>query len=59
MQMKGNRYFLHESPDQAASWQRPCVIELLKDERVERIVGDQCQFGQQSHLGDPIKKPTG
>ena len=59
MQMKGGRYFLHENPDQATSWQRPCVVELLKDEKVERIVGDQRQFGQQSDRGDPMKKPTG
>ncbi len=59
MQMDGNRYFLHENPDQAASWGRPCMQQLLGDERVQRSVGDQCQFGQRSHLGDPVKKPTG
>ena len=59
MQMNGNRYFLHENPNQAASWGRECMQQLMKDDRVQRSVGDQCQFGQQSHLGDPVKKPTG
>ncbi len=59
MQMDGDRYFLHENPDQAASWGRPCMQPLLSDDRVQRSVGDQCQFEQQSHLGDPVKKPTG
>ncbi len=59
IQLQGRRYFLHENPDQAASWKRECIVDLLKDERVQRSVGDQCQYGQQSHLGDPVRKPTG
>ena len=59
MQMAGNRYFLHENPDKATSWQRPCLVQLMKDERVGRIASDQCQFGQQAHSGEPVKKPTG
>ncbi len=59
LQMEGGRYFLHENPDKATSWDRECMQKLLQDERVHRSVGDQCQFGQQSYLGDPVKKPTG
>ena len=59
LQMANKRYFLHENPDQAASWQRECIKDILEDKRVERIVGDQCQYGQHSFKGDPVKKPTG
>jgi len=27
--------------------------------RVHRVTGDQCQYDQESHKGDPVKKPTG
>ena len=41
--------------------------ELLKDGRVEKVMGHMCQFGMQSHIGKkgegepmgPVKKPTG
>ncbi len=59
LQMAGGRYFLHENPDKATSWERECMQKIMQDERVHRSVGDQCQYGQQSYLGDPVKKPTG
>ena len=50
-QVAGGRYFLHEHPEGATSW------------NVVHVVGDQCQYGAQiksgMHSGDPIKKPTG
>ena len=59
MQLDHGRYFLHENPEHASSWQRSCIAELMKDQRVQRTAGDQCQYGQQSHHGDPVRKPTG
>ena len=32
---------------------------LLARKGVARVVGDQCQYGQQTETGDPLKKPTG
>ena len=42
MQMDGGRYFLHENPDQATSWDRAPIADLLRDERVSKVTGDQC-----------------
>ena len=33
--------------------------ELLCKQGVQRIRADQCQLGQQTSDGDPVKKPTG
>ena len=59
IQMDGGRYFLHENPESASSWERPPMARLACDPRVERVVGDQCQYGQQSHTGAPVRKATG
>ena len=59
LQMEGGRYFLHESPDGARSWGRMPIARLIQNPKVERITGDQCQYGQESFRGDPVKKPTG
>jgi len=58
MQLDGGRYFLHENPDQATSWGRAALADLLRDERVQTVTGDQCQYGQGAQCGDPIRKPT-
>ena len=47
-QMKGGKYFLHENPAGAKSWSRAPMVDLMGDEMAERIVGDQCQYGQES-----------
>ena len=44
-QIEGNRYFLHEHPAGASSWRLPVVEELLQVPGVQRINGDQCQYG--------------
>ena len=59
MQVAEGRYFLHEHPVGAASWQEGCVQRVLGLQGVSRITGDQCQLGQKSHEGLPVKKPTG
>ena len=52
-------YFLHEHPALATSWDEACMKRLLARSGVERIVADQCQLGQETDKGEPIKKPTG
>ena len=59
LQQQNRRYFLHEHPDGAASWGLECVQTVMALDGVRRVVGDQCQYGQQSADGVAIKKPTG
>jgi hypothetical protein len=62
-QLSGGRYFLHEHPEHATSWQLPQMKNLMEAEGVTKVGGDQCQFGAEhqrgARRGDPIKKPTG
>ena len=51
LQMEGGRYFLHENPQSARGWARPSTADLMRDERVNRVVGDQCQYGQETFKG--------
>ena len=32
---------------------------MLKTNGVQRVLSDQCQYGQEIGEGDPVKKPTG
>ena len=52
-------YFLHEHPRGATSWRELCVRSVLQQTGVQRVPGDQCQFGQVSEAGNPIRKATG
>ncbi len=65
-QIDGGRYFVHEHPYWATSWQLQAVEKIMNQDGVERVRGDQCQYGArtqeddgQSKRGDPILKPTG
>ncbi len=62
-QLDAGRYFLHEHPLGATSWKLPKLQAVLERAEVQRVRGDQCQFGSQIHegefRGDPILKPTG
>ena len=62
-QVEGGRFFLHEHPDGATSWQQDCIAKILQIPEVQRVVGHQCQYGQQvqrgKHRGQPIRKATG
>ena len=62
MQLDAGRYFLHEHPQGASSWQEPCIKEVMKRHGVTRVVGDQCMYGLKSkekgHEG-PARKRTG
>ena len=59
IQVAAGRYFLHDHPVAASSWKEQCVQEILRLPGVQRVNGDQCQFGQQTAAGSPVKKPTG
>ena len=58
-QMSRGAHFLHEHPAGATSWRETRIMELLQRQGVGRVVADQCQFGQETDSGDPLKKPTG
>jgi len=58
-QVLAGRYFLHEHPVAASSWFEPCVARVLRMNGVGRLNGDQCQYGQVTEKGSPVKKPTG
>ena len=62
-QLQAGRHFLHEHPQWATSWQLPSIQQLMQVESVEKIRGDQCQFGAEiqrgSKKGSPILKPSG
>ncbi len=62
-QLEGGRYFLHEHPRFATSWDEGCIERLQEIPGVELVHADQCQYGAEVnigvHRGKPIKKPTG
>ena len=57
-QLRHGRYFLHEHPAQATSWQEEGVRGLMGEIAIETATCDQCQYGSKSPKGDPVKKPT-
>ena len=62
-QMNNGRFFLHEHPEFATSWQTDCMKNFMSDPRVFKVRGDQCQYGQEVRYGrrqgSPVLKPTG
>ena len=62
-QSAGGRYFLHEHPAYASSWQLECIADVMKLPNVQRVTGDQCMYGAEIQSGpdrgEPINKPTG
>ena len=62
-QLDAGRYFLHEHPLHATSWQIRRMKELMAIPGVELASGDQCQYGsvirRGARIGDPVGKPTG
>ncbi len=45
VQMKAGRYFLHEHPHSAKSWEMPEVLKMLTLSEVDTVVCDMCAFG--------------
>ena len=58
-QIKPGAFFLREHPAGATLWSEDCVREVLALNGVARVVADQCQLGQETEAGEPIRKPTG
>jgi hypothetical protein len=46
--MDAGRYFLHEHPKGARSWEEPEVEELRKDPRVYEVTGPMCRWKMES-----------
>ena len=57
-QHKHGRYFLHEHPAQATSWQSEVMERFSSEDGTLRVTCDQCQYGMEDPDGNPIKKPT-
>ena len=50
-QISGSRYVLHEHPRLATSWQLSRMKNIMAMNGVERVRGDQCQFGATAMRG--------
>ena len=48
IQWRNGRYFLHEHPDGAGSWQENAIKNLMRKQGLQRVVGDQCQYDLKS-----------
>ena len=44
-QIEGGRYFLHEHPAYASSWQTEAVMKCMKEPGVVKVIGDKCLYG--------------
>lgn len=58
-QTAGGRYYLHEHPAYASSWQTGVIEGPMSEKGTIRVVGDQCVYGAADEEGSPVKKPTG
>ena len=63
LQVRAGRYYIHEHPWSASSWELPCIRRLLQQLETKLTYTDQCQFGQVT-VDDqgrtwPVRKPTG
>ena len=65
LQSKAGRYFLHEHPWTARSWNLDCVEEVSQLPNVQKVQTHMCRFGMESHINEkngekgPVMKPTG
>lgn len=58
-QVRRGRWAIFEHPANSRGWKEPCVERVLALDGVERVRGDQCQYGLQvGPDGGPSKKPT-
>ena len=44
-QLANGKYFLHEQPATALSWNEKCIVSLLAHSDVKLVVADHCQYG--------------
>ena len=61
-QLKAGRFFVHEHPATAVSWDERCITKILAHHDVHLVKADQCQFGLTTPGPDgcamPALKPT-
>ena len=57
-QVAHGRYFLHEHPLSAVSWQEGCINEIKKLPNVDVVTCHQCQYGAESDKNNPVRKAT-
>ena len=60
-QLTAGRYFTHEHPDEASSWQMPEILQLMMKEGVECETIDMCQYGmkaEEAGVVGPARKRT-
>ena len=55
LQIQGGRYFIHEHPDGATSWQMPETVKLLTQRNVGIVLFDMCQFGMAAEKNGEVK----
>ena len=53
MQAKEGRWFLHEHPASAGSWNLEAMRKMARRAGVRVVVADQCQYGLKTHGSDP------
>ena len=58
-QIDAGRYLLHEHPYSAKSWNEMCIQNIWRHNAVDRVIADQCRFGQRCSKNFPVKRPTG
>ena len=62
IQLRNGRYFLHGHLAEAGSWEERMMKRLMNKDAVQRVVGDQCQYGLKSKdefREAPARKRTG
>lgn len=61
IQWREGRYFLHEHPQNAKSWQERKVKKFMENNGAQKVTGDQCMYGLKTRQGDhvgPARKST-
>ena len=56
-QLAGQRYFLHEHPRYATSWNLACMESLSTAPGLAKVHADQCQFGAVASRGPNAGQP--
>ena len=58
LQMDAGRFFVHEHPATAVSWDEKCIVKLLAHNDVHLSKADQCQYGLTTRGPDGIEMPA-
>ena len=61
LQHRAGRYFIHEHPRSASSWEEPCVQEVRRKTGAVLTNLDQCMYGLTRKVGMeeiPVRKAT-